>query len=323
MAAVDEPEVARDAPSAPGLSVAHAALAGALVLVGIWAYSGTFAWLWHAWMTEPDYSHGVLVPLFALTLAAMNRGKAPAFGQSSGAFAVVWFAFAAFFMVASALFFVDALRGWSLIAWLFAMGFAVGGRKWMAWAWRYIAFLIFMVPLPYRFEHALSLPLQTVATNTSCWILQSLTLPAIAEGHTIYVNDVHLEVVQACSGLRMFMSIIAVAFAFLMLYRRPWWYAVTVLVATGPIAILANAIRITVTGILGQFITSKAGQKWVHDGTGWMMIPVAMLMFFLLLLFLDNLFVEVRPLDIRDPLKRRRRVANRADETDVGVAADA
>jgi hypothetical protein len=80
-----------------------------------------------------------------------------------------------------------------------------------------------MIPLPFRLETMLSLPLQRVATDVSCWVLQCLSQPALAEGNTILLNDFRFEVAQACSGLRIFVGIAALAFAFIVIVRRPCW----------------------------------------------------------------------------------------------------
>ena len=84
-----------------------------------------------------------------------------------------------------------------------------------------IVFLVFMVPLPYRVEGLFRQPLQRLATEASCWSLQSLGLPALAEGNVIAIGDVRLEVAQACSGLRIFVSIIALAAAYAIVAPRP------------------------------------------------------------------------------------------------------
>ena len=97
-----------------------------------------------------------------------------------------------------------------------------------------IAFLFFMVPLPYRMSHWLSGPLQRAATLISCWVLQSLGQPALAEGNTILLGEHHLEVEEACSGLRIFMGILAIAFAYIIATRRRWWEQLLILASAFP-----------------------------------------------------------------------------------------
>jgi exosortase len=186
--------------------------------------------------------------------------------------------------------------------------------------------LLFAVPLPYRLETALSYPLQTIATKVSCWLLQSLAQPAIAEGHTVLVHDVRLEVVQACSGLRMFVGVIALACAFLILFARPWWYRVAVLTSALPIAIFVNSLRIVSAALFYQWFTGPTARQWIHDITGWVMIPWAACLFYLLTVYLDNLFVEVRPYEVRAPKKRFRTKPsdqNQSSDSPLGAVTDA
>lgn len=95
----------------------------------------------------------------------------------------------------------------------------LSGANVLWWSLPSIVFLWFMVPLPYGMERWLSLPLQRVATELSCWVLHCLGQPALAEGNTILLNDFQLEVEQACSGLRIFVGIMALAFVYLVLIR--------------------------------------------------------------------------------------------------------
>ena len=138
----------------------------------------------------------------------------------------------------------------------------------------------------------------------SCWGLQILGQPAIAEGNTILVGDNHLEIAQACSGLRLFVSILALAFVYLMLVRRAWWEKLLLLASVVPIAIIANSARIIATGLLYEFSSSEAAKHFSHDFSGWAMIPLAALLFWIVLWYLGKLFREQEQLDIGSLIRR-------------------
>ncbi len=299
--------------------------AAGLAVCGLWAYWSVIVKLWNIWSTEPDYSHGFLVPLFTAALIYMNRDRAPRFRPAASWLGIGLLVVAGAMLLAGDLLFVDSLLGWSLVLWIMGSFWTLAGTKWMKWAAKYLAFLIFMVPIPFRLETALSLPLQRIATNVSTFMLQSLTLPAIAEGNTIYVDEIHLNVVEACSGLRMCMSITAMAFAFILLYRRPLWSRIAMLSALAPIAIVANASRITINGLLLYFRPENASEHYhqmAHDWSGYGMIPTAGLLFFLLITYLDKLFVEVQPVTVRSPVRsRKRRKTNTTQPTKEAPAS--
>ena len=70
-----------------------------------------------------------------------------------------------------------------------------------------------MIPLPQQLETRCSQPLQGLATRASTYALQTLGLPAFAEGNLIRINEVQLTIVQACNGLSMLFVFLALACA--------------------------------------------------------------------------------------------------------------
>jgi exosortase len=169
-----------------------------------------------------------------------------------------------------------------------------------------VAFLWFMVPLPFSAERWLSLPLQRVATKLSCWALVSLGQPALAEGNTILIGDFRLEVEQACSGLRIFVGVVALAFAYLIIVRRAWWEKALLLVSVIPIALIANSTRIVITALLNQYVSGEAAQRFTHDVAGWVMILYAAGLFALVLWYLGKLVREVELVDVGEVVRRER-----------------
>ena len=178
--------------------------------------------------------------------------------------------------------FVPALAGVFLL---------VGGWSMFRWAWAPIAFLIFMYPLPDEATRYLLGPLQTLATIVSTYALQTLGLDAFREGNQIVVGEMHLGVVDACSGLRMLTIFVALSVALVMLGDRAWWENLVILASAIPIALIVNSIRITVTGLLYQVANSELAEMVFHDLAGWVMMPMALGMLFMLQQILSLLFV--------------------------------
>jgi exosortase/archaeosortase family protein len=72
-----------------------------------------------------------------------------------------------------------------------------------------------------------------------------------------------------------------------------------------PIALIANSTRIVVTGLLYQYASSEAAQKFSHDVSGWVSIPFAALLFAGVLWYLGKLLREVELVDVGDLVRRR------------------
>ena len=284
----------------PGLGVA-----GILMLAAFaWAYWPTLVNLVGAWEREPDYSHGYLVVPLALLFLWARRDKFPGFPGKFAWPGLALIATSIGIRIFGARYYVDAIDGWSILCWIVGVVWFLGGWRVLWWGSPSIAFLWFAIPLPWRVERWLSLPLQRIATKVSCWGLQCLGQPAWYEGNTICINDYRLEVEQACSGLRIFVGIVALAFVYIVLVRRSWWERILLLVSVVPIALVANATRIIVTGLLNQYVSGEAAHRFTHDISGYVMIPFAAGLFALVLWYVSSLVREVELADVGDVVRR-------------------
>ncbi len=272
-----------------------AAALAVLSLAVLWAYWPALGLCAHDWAHNPQYSHGYLVPAFALLLLWLRRDQAQfsAFrpcwwGLAIMAGAVALRLFGTYFGYA----YCDPI---SLLPCLAGVCVLLGGWKCLRWTWPAIAFLFFMVPLPHTVSTNLGTELQAVATTSSTFLLQVLGLPAVAEGNVILVNEVELEVAQACSGLRMLMIFFALSTAVALLSKKPLWERVLVCASALPIALMVNILRITVTGVLHDTVGKEIADAVFHDLAGWLMMPLALGFLALELKLLRHLLIEPPP----------------------------
>ena len=294
-------------------------VAGAVLVAAafVWAYWPTIGRLVRAWEEQPDYSHGYLVVPVAVWFLWTRRESFPSFASRFAWAGLLIVALSIAMRYAGALVYLDAVDAWSMLLWVAGMAWFLGGWNLLRWSAPSIAFLWFMIPLPFRVERWLSLPLQSVATKISCWSLQCLGQPALSEGHTILLGEHHLEVEEACSGLRIFVGIAALAFAYLVLVRRTWWEKLLLVASILPIALIANATRIVMTGLLFQYTTGELAHRFSHDFSGWAMIPFAAFLFAAFLWYLGKLVREVEPLDVRAALRSSQAASVQTHESRV------
>jgi len=243
---------------------------------------------------KPDYSHGFLVPVFAGYLAWTRRNRAPTQLQWPDVWGI------AFVVVGAVLFLLaglsniarEWLQGVSLILNLCGATLILGGKRSFLWLWPCLAFLVFMFPLPYRVEHLLGWQLQRVAASGSEYALQTIGYPTFREGIKIHCQDHILEVENACNGLSMLLTFIALSVAMAMVVRRPWLDRGLILLSAVPIAIFSNILRIAATGVLYNEAGKELGDKVFHDFAGWMMMPLALGLLLLELKVLDWVLLE-------------------------------
>src|SRR5436305_10164863 len=97
-----------------------------------------------------------------------------------------------------------------------------GGWPVFVWSWPAIAFLVFMIPLPFSLEGKFAEQLQMIGTQCSTYSLQTIGYPALSEGTDILINQERLGVVKACSGLSMLLSFFALSTAVALVINRSY-----------------------------------------------------------------------------------------------------
>jgi exosortase len=252
-------------------------LAGAGAVLGLlWVYWPTLGDLLGRWGSDSQYSHGFLVPAFSVYLLWSRRGRlTPTLVRPSWWGLPILAAGLGLHLAGQYVYF-DWLSAVSLLPCLAGLSVLAGGWAALRWAWPAVAFLVFMAPLPYRAEVALSGPLQRVATLASTYVLQTLGLMAFSEGNVIRLGEVRLGVVEACSGLSMLLTFFALSTAVALVIRRPPLDRALVFVSALPIALASNIIRISVTAVLHETVGSRVADLVFHDLAGWLMMPLAL-----------------------------------------------
>jgi exosortase len=279
---------------------AHWHAIGAIVLssVFVWAYWPTLYEMVGQWIHQPDYSHGFLVAPLAIFFLWSRRSQLPWNELRPSLYGASVVLVACVLRVLAGAFYLGPLDGWTIPLWIAGVVWMLCGWQVLCWSLPSIVFLWFMIPIPFSAETLLSVPLQSVATKLSTACLVILGQPAFAEGNTIWLGDHQMFIAEACSGLRIFVGIFALAFAFVLFSRWSWWQKGIALVAALPIAVIANVTRVVVTGLLYQLASSDAAMRFSHDLSGLIMIPFAAALFGLFLMYLDRLFPEVQPLTV-------------------------
>jgi exosortase len=274
-------------------------LAAALGGFTLWAFWPPLNEMAARWSSDPQYSHGYLVPIFSAFLLWWRRDRLASVGWSPSWWGLLPLAAAALLRYEASRNY-DYFDGLALILTVAAFVLLVGGVQALNWAWPSVAFLLFMVPLPYSVEHAASGPLQSVATKITTYIMQTIGLPALSEGNIIVLGNGNIEVERACSGLSMLVIFTFICTAMAVLIRRPLLDKIVILVSAAPIAVIANVARITATGLAQEWFGAEAAHKIFHDWAGWLMMPFALVLLWMLLGLLSLLFREAKETEKQD-----------------------
>jgi exosortase len=145
------------------------------------------------------------------------------------------------------------------------------------------------VPLPYLAVNELAFPLQLFAAKTATICLFNFGIPVLREGNMIVLAGTTLEVAEACSGIRSLQALLALGVLYAYFSQRMNWKRWTLVCLSVPIAILANAFRVTGTGVLAHYWGAEAAEGFYHTFSGWLIFVVA----FVLLLACDSVLSRV------------------------------
>ena len=227
------------------------------------------------WGNDPDYSHGFLIPVLSGYFLWERRhtlAHLPVHPSPVGFLAMLLgIALLLLGQVGAELFFMRV----SLVVLIAGLVLYHGGWRYLKGMAFPIVFLLFMIPWPAIILNALTLPLQLLAARLSTSSLQLMNLPVYREGNVIFLPHATLEVVEACSGIRSLVSLLALAVVFAYMTQRHFWKMVVLAVSATPIAIIANAFRIWGTGVLAHVYGPQAAEGFYHTFAGWLVFVIA------------------------------------------------
>lgn len=269
-------------------------LAAVLVLtlaVLAWAYAPALASLADRWAHDARYSHGYVVPVMALVVWWVRRRTCPLTEARPSWWGLAVLAAGAALRLIGAYFYLDWFDGLSLLPVLLGLALLTGGWQLVRQIAPAVGVLVFMLPLPFRLEGALSAPLQRLGTVVGTFALQTLGLPAVSEGNIIFVENLQIGVLEACSGLGMLSAFFALSTTVALVIARPVTDRVVVFLSAVPVGVLMNLVRVTVTGLLYAVVGAPAAQTFFHDLAGWLMMPLALAVLAIELHLLGRLFV--------------------------------
>jgi exosortase len=262
------------------------ALVATILALGL-AYAPNFYSLALIWRIDPNYSHGWLVIPIALVIL-WQRLTAPESEPSPSAVSRPWLGWCvlAAILAARAVAYernLQRVEDATILPAIACLVWSFGGWPLLRRVWPAIVFLVFMLPLPETINNGIALPLQLIAASGSSFLLQLLGLWAVQEGNVInlitkYGGMERLDVAAACNGLKMLMTLTATITATIILVPLPTWKRIVLLICIVPIALISNMTRIVATGLCYYWIEGPTAKDWAHDVSGWLMMPMALLL---------------------------------------------
>jgi exosortase len=253
-----------------------------LALLVAWLYFPILSRLLDQWWHDPNFSHGFFVPAFSLFILWQDRAHLAALPRRPSSWGLLITALALVVLIVGSLgaeLFLSRVSFVIVIAGLIV--FFLGWRFFRAVLFPW-AFLLLMIPIPAILFNQITFPLQILASKAAATILPVLGVPVLREGNVINLPAMPLEVAQACSGIRSLLSLgtLAIIYGYLMESRN--WLRTVLALASIPIAVVANGMRIVGTGLLVQYWDPDKAEGFFHAFSGWLIFVVSLGLLFLL-----------------------------------------
>src|SRR6202453_3843672 len=245
------------------------------ILLAVIYYRGAIK-LVYDWYTIPDYSHGFLVPFFALFLLWDKRKalRNTPIQQSWRGIALVVFAIVILIL---------GVYGVDLFTARISFVFLLAGLIWTLFGSRMLRelrfpllVLILATPFPTILFNQITFPLQLFASRIASDILPMLGVPVLLEGNVIQLPVMKLEVAEACSGIRSLMSLFTLAVFYGYFLERSTPRRWILALAAIPIAVTANVFRIVGTGLCVQYWDPDKALGFFHEFSGWVMFVISL-----------------------------------------------
>lgn len=239
---------------------------GVLALAAV--YTPVLMPLGRIWWTDEYAGHGMFVIALSAMFVWTDRhvfGTIPLAVDRRG-----------LLVLAAALGVLGLGQAWStLLVEALSLVIAVAGFVW----WRFgarclravlfpIAFLIFMLPLPRPVVAAMTLHVQLFAAQTAGMVLDLFGVPFLQRSVYIELPGITLEVAEVCNGLRFLAALLVLTVAYAHVSQRTWPRQLVLSLAAIPVAICANATRVTGIVIAAHYVGPHAVTGFWHNVIG-------------------------------------------------------
>jgi exosortase len=164
---------------------------------------------------------------------------------------------------------VIEVEGFMMYGLLLVVGYYLFGWGVLRGLWFPIVYMLFIFPPPDTVVAMITQPLKIAISQTAINLLYLFGYPIAGSGVTINIGQYQLLIAAACAGLNSLISLSAIGLFYIYIrHNANWRYAVLLMLAIVPVAIMANFIRVLVLILLTYHLGDAAAQGFLHNFSG-------------------------------------------------------
>lgn len=245
----------------------------ALAMLGLALQSG----LLQQWVFGEEYGHGAAVIAVLGYLVYRRRSTLPQTSPALGlaTLTIVTVPFAVMFM--GFLAGITQLQMYGVWLYAVALAYVVGGHALVLSLVVPLAIALMTIPLPSTLEWALTAKLQLLSSELGVWFIRLFGGVAHLQGNVIDMGNFRLLVDEACSGLRYLYPLMGLGAIAASVFSAPLWSKWLLLLATVPITVFMNSLRIGITGLLADRYGPAHTEGFLHFFEGWVVFVAALM----------------------------------------------
>ena len=238
-------------------------------LAALWVgYPAGMEWLIGHWNSE-EYSHAFLIPVVGAYMALLSQSPAGESPKGSRVWGVPLLSLGVLMLLLAHYGMMVSLYGFSLLTMVYGLFLGLAGWDAAKRNLPALGLLMFMVPMPTQMFNSMSSSLQLVSSSLGAAMIELAGITVHLEGNVIDIGTMQLQVVEACSGLRYLLPLIALAYIVAVFSGATMLRGGALLLAAIPITILMNSLRIALTAVFSEYLDVNTAEGFLHDFEGW------------------------------------------------------
>jgi exosortase C (VPDSG-CTERM-specific) len=162
------------------------------------------------------------------------------------------------------------------------------GSDWVAGAAFPIAFALFVIPLPDAVVNGLEKTSVLASAEVAAWMFEATGTPLLRDGVIFALPGIVIQVAQECSGIRSSWVLFITSVVASHLFLKGRWNRLVLIAFIFPLAIVRNAFRILVIGLLCVHVGPHMIDSPIHHQGGPIFFALSLVPLFVVMFLLHR-----------------------------------